>query len=325
MISGQRLLLEQARRGKGDSPARMLEALKVLERLRDAKAAGLETRILDNQVKAGGGVDKLSRAMLVYLCHEYLNEHWAPIHVTELARDLAEAKLEFAGRSELLQTLPELVLTADQRAALRDIYDPLAAELQVDLLAPMPFRRDIFVRGAHRISQDRRTALLREIEIALLVAPEDVPMSVPLPVVDAKLDLDEEVYAPIVRRLAEGPATVGELVDMTTRQGGVLSAVELLVILAGSGAAAPVVAPAAAPETVRDFNLALVDVYREQAALRFSLACGLTGGGVDTPLPNCLAYKVAAGRREGLEAMDMAELETFASDNGELWRGLRML
>ncbi|MEO6338789.1 MAG: class I SAM-dependent methyltransferase [Caulobacteraceae bacterium] len=323
----QKMLIEQARRVSGDSPSRTYSALATTLALQAAKAPALAGDLLSHQLKGKtDALDTLPPSLFVYMAHEYLNEHWRPLFITDVARDLAAAKLSFVGRCNFLEVMPELVLSPEQERLLRDCPDPLMAELQTDMMSPTAFRRDLFGRGATRLSPQRREELLRKVSLGLIVTPEDVPMTVPAPSGD--LDLDEEVYAPLIRRLAEGPATVDELIQITAAQGGSMSSLELISILVGAGGAAPL-AHAGRPDidvaAIGRFNVAMIEALRDHSAMRFCLASPLVGGGIDAPIAHCLAYLIAVGEPRSLGGMDTTELEQIASDHEELWTGLRML
>ncbi len=292
--------------------------------LHRAGARTFDTSMLPKELQ-GEGADpgKLPLAMLVYLAHEYLNEHWRPLFITDVARDLAEAKLEFVGRSHLLEVLPPLVLNDRQREVVADTADPVLLELQTDIIAPVAFRRDLFVRGGLRLSASRQAELMNAVQIVLAVTPEEFPMT--LTVLNGKLDLDAKVYGPIIARIAGGPASVAELIELAKGVGARVSALEIIAVLVGCGAAAPVVRTDPDVGAIRRFNAAVVESYREQAALRFTLASGVTGAGFDAPLPQCLAYLLASGQAQSLAGFDLKPLEEIASGRQDFWRRLGMM
>ncbi len=326
-IPTQKLLIEQARRVGGDSPSQIRSALSTALALRAVKAPALAGDLLSHQLKGKtDAIETLPPALFVYLAHEYLNEHWRPLFITDVARDFAAAKLNFVGRAAFLEIMPELMLSPEQERVLRECRDPLMAELQTDLMSPTAFRRDVFARGGMRLSAPRREALLRQVHLGLIVTPAEVPMRVPSPT--GELDLDENVYAPLVRRLVDGPATVDELIQITAAQGGSMSSLELISMLVGAGSAAPL-AHAGRQDLdvaiIRRFNVAMVEALRDHSTMRFSLASPLVGGGIDAPIAHCLAYLIAAGEPGALGGMDTTELAQIASDHEALWTSLRML
>ena len=326
-IPTQKLLIEQARRAAGDSPSRMRSALAALLALQAVDAPTLASTLLGHQLSGKtDDIQNLPPPLLVYLAHEYLNEHWRPIFITDMVHDLAAAKLNFVGRASFLETLPELMFSADQQRTMRERQDPMMAELQMDLLSPTAFRRDVFARGAARLGPQRRELLLRQVRLGLVQRPDQVKMTVPSPT--GEFDLDEKVYGPLLQRLADGPASVEELIQIVAAQGDAMSSLELIAVLVGSGAAAPLAHAGRADldlAGVRRFNVAMVEALRDHSTLRFSLASPLVGGGIDVPLAHCLAYLVAADGAQALAGMDTGDLEKIAADHDALWTNLRML
>lgn len=320
----QAMLAEAAGAASGDSLARMRAAIEAVGRMAEAGAPGLDLAMIKQQLKGDlDNADRVDPSLLTYLAHEYLNGHWRPLFITEVARDFAPAKLQFAGRADLLQAIPELRLTPQQRDAAAECGDPIAMELAADVMSPVAFRRDVFVRGALRISPERRESLLREVQLALVVRQQDAPMT--LPAVGGELTLDRVVYAPVLSRLELGPARLGELVAIAASAQRRVSAFELAAVLVGGGAASPAVHSEAPPPAAARFNTALIETMRDHAALRFALASPLTGGGVDMPLAHCLAYLVASGREAALGGLDREPLRAIADGHAPLWRGLRLL
>jgi hypothetical protein len=90
-----------------------------------------------------------------YLAHEYLHESWKPLYFADLAHELAEAKLTFAGSARFASMAPVGWLRAGQRELLDTITDPILAEELLDYLANRSFRSDIFVRGKVPLSDMR--------------------------------------------------------------------------------------------------------------------------------------------------------------------------
>lgn len=82
-----------------------------------------------------------------YLVHEYLHEKWTPFHFTDIARELGEAKLTYAGSTRVSQMAPVPWLSDEQNAIVDAIDDPIRAEELRDYFANRAFRSDIFVRG----------------------------------------------------------------------------------------------------------------------------------------------------------------------------------
>ncbi|MGA2708612.1 MAG: class I SAM-dependent methyltransferase [Steroidobacteraceae bacterium] len=174
--------------------------------------------------------------MLPYLVHEYLNEHWQPAYFADVARSLAEAKLNYAACAELLKNFYNLALTEEQRAAIAEISSPELRETLKDFCTDNWFRQDVFVRGLRRISVQHRDQLLSSKTLTLLRQAPDV-FEVAKPD-GSRWRPDPVVYGMILDALKQGPRTVGELLRLEGLPSAHLVApVELVGTLIGTGLA----------------------------------------------------------------------------------------
>ncbi len=55
-------------------------------------------------------MDRLAEAAPGYLAHEYMNAHWSPCFHADVAAALADAKLDWAGSANLLESFPDLMM-----------------------------------------------------------------------------------------------------------------------------------------------------------------------------------------------------------------------
>ena len=90
-----------------------------------------------------------------YLVHEYLHEKWTPFYFADIAREMAEAKLSFAGSARFAHMSPVAWLAEPQREMLEAVTDPVEVEELRDYFANRGFRSDIFVRGKAPLSDLR--------------------------------------------------------------------------------------------------------------------------------------------------------------------------
>ncbi len=282
MLPLQRMLLEYAGLAADRSDARFSEAAAFAREL-----IGTGTHVL----KDVEGVDKILKGNIVtggerqtlgYLVHEYLNQSWQPLYHADVARDMATAKLNFVGSASLLEQFRDLSFSAEQRALLDRIGRSEVRETMADYCLPRQFRTDVYVRGAARLSEHRRNAMLRETAIALQVHTDAVKLSLTMPVGD--VTLNEQSYRPVIDALAErGACTLGELANLPVGKGGnALSPLEIAGMLVGSRQAFPAVAfgPEAAQST-RRFNTHAIDrIVDEPLDTVRSLAAPLTASGI---------------------------------------------
>ncbi|MCG5240219.1 methyltransferase regulatory domain-containing protein [Azospirillum doebereinerae] len=230
----------------------------------------------------------------VYLAHEYLNGSWHPLYHVDVARELGEAKLTYAGSATLFENYPELALTAEQRTALDGIGVPSLRETFKDYCVGRPFRRDVFVRGARRISVAKRDALLADMGMALIVPRADARTTIQVPLGEATLEAKH--YEPIFDALAERPRRIGELMELpeVRRAGGKLSAVEIAGMLTGSAQALPVLEPAdrvtPLPSVLAHNRSAAAELATSEGRKSSAFAASVGGAGLHVSVVEALLY-----------------------------------
>jgi len=209
-----------------------------------------------------------------YLAHEYYNADWHPMPFSQVADQLAEAKLSFAASASILDNLPAISVPAKAVPILQSISDPIMRETTRDYFVNQQFRRDIFVKGPRFMGvYDHGKRLERE-QFVLLGDPAQIPGKVQTVIGEAELRSD--FYRPVVDALAARPgqmATVGELmadkaVGTTLNRAAVW---EVLLVLTGAG----YVAPVAATQTTTDDESAARKLNSELVTR------AVAGGGVD--------------------------------------------
>lgn len=231
------LMKEHSKRASsGTIPHKIDEALNFMQAMADAGA---------NYFKANPAVTerlkKLKDQNRNYLAHEYLNASWDVMPFSQVADQLAEAKLGFACSAHLPDLVDEINLTADARKLMAGIDDVILRQTVRDYFVNQQFRRDIFVKGSRPLPAFEQANMLREQRFTLLVQPEDRPTKVPGGLGEA--GLSAEIYDPIVAALASGDfraKTITELGQMEGCQSLTLpQLVQAMTILCGTGAAAP--------------------------------------------------------------------------------------
>ncbi len=227
-------------------------------------------------------VEKLQGMSRNYLAHEYFNRDWTPQYFSRIARELAVAKLGFAASANPADTIDVLNLSEEAQALLAGIGDETLRQTARDYVLNQQFRKDIFVRGAVRLSGQEQTEMLLGTRFALIVPREAVPRKAAYPA--GELTLLHENYTPVLDALARGPATLGELTAMDgVRHLGFGLVLQAAIVLTSAGVLAPCL-PAAGDadraRTVASFNSAVLERARFQGGLMF-LASPVTGGGVE--------------------------------------------
>ncbi|MBU4613120.1 class I SAM-dependent methyltransferase [Achromobacter sp. GG226] len=223
------LMYLQAQSASGTSTQKVPAALSFAKNVIDAQGAFFRT----NKV-ATARFERIQTESPAYLAHEYLNDVWQPFYFADIARAMGEAKLTYAGSTNLVEQLDAVSLTPEQSKLLADISDLTLRETTRDYLINQQFRRDIFVKGRLTLSNTELEESWRGQRLALVRAPSAVNLKVRTPRGEA--DLEAAYYVPVIEALAEGPRTVGELLkDHRVKEVGPLRLRQALQILLGSG------------------------------------------------------------------------------------------
>ena len=312
----QKLLSSYARSVAGGSDRTIAQAIAFLRRMQEAGARPFaDAEIVERLEK------ELARGQEAYLAHEYLNENWTPMYHMDVARDLAAAKLVYAGSATVLENFPDLALTPPQRQLLDNVVEPAFRETLKDYFMARSFRRDVFLRGARRMSAAAQAAALREIRMALAVPPAALRRQIEVPIGEAKLE--ERLYGPVFAKLAQRPSTVGELLDLPEVKGiSTATPAELTGMLYGSWQALPLrrAVDAATQRGVLRLNSVMTQRAIADGKTSSPVAAAATGSGLHLGFFEVLAYeRLAAGAPADADALAAAVWQQFAA-RGETLR-----
>ena len=225
------------------------------------------------------GFAKQSRS---YLVHEYLNQSWTPMYCTDVAAELAAAKLTYLGSAHLLDHLDAINFTAPQQELLRGIADAGLRELTRDVLVNQQFRRDIFIKGALPAGKTALRDKLLATRFALSADPARIDRKIAGPA--GEVELQAAVYDPVLNAFAAGPRALGEAAAANPEVAALgwprlLQAVSVLVGMGHLQPARPEAGEAARKASTDAFNRAVMRRAREAGDLGV-LASPVTGGGV---------------------------------------------
>lgn len=174
-----------------------------------------------------------------YVAHEYFNREWNCMYFTDVVDALAPAKLEYACSATPLDMVEAVNLTHDGQAFLAGIEHPLLREQVRDYFVNQQFRKDIFVRGAIRLSPTEQRQRLLNTRLALVRPVESISFKVNGALGAATLQ--EPIYRPILEQLAENHYTPKQILEIAQRNPGMTWAqlMQAVAVLVGMGAAAP--------------------------------------------------------------------------------------
>jgi predicted O-methyltransferase YrrM len=219
-----------------------------------------------------------------YLAHEYFNRDWHPQPFAQVATQLAEAGLSFAGSANLLDHVDEAMLSPPGLALLNQTAHPLLRETARDLLINQQFRRDVFIKGIRPLPAPEQSRRYLAQRFVLPMPADNVPMAVRGPM--GEINLHAEAFQPLLAALADNshaPKSVDELLAHPLLERKALTHLRMaLTILCGAG----YIAPAQPKEAVAEarprcdaLNAHLLQQARSGAGLAF-LASPVSGGGV---------------------------------------------
>ena len=215
------------------------EALKFAKGLLDANATYF---VANPQIKER--LTRLESMDASYLAHEYLNDSWQPTHFHEVSKDLDEAKLSFAGSASVLDHIDQLNFTDKGRELMANVQHTVIRETIRDYLVNQQFRRDLWVRGARRLTTAERNVALRTGLFVLTRRPDTVALEVRGGLGTAKMQ--ESLYKPVIEAMAaaNGAVSLQELEAKVAPKGiNTAQLLQCILVLVGSGQAGPAQPP----------------------------------------------------------------------------------
>ncbi len=248
----QKLVLETARHLPGDATQRTQGALKAVEELVGAKFS-----FFTGNPAAGKLAAKMADRNANYLAHEFLNEHWTPFYSSDVADEMANGKLTFAGSATLAENHLELLGSDQLQAQVRKQPTPRLKQLFQDLAVNQRFRRDIFVRGHAQLG---RAAIQRNMEGLAFGAVRDLTnVTNVAKVARGEVKFDEKGFAALKEAFAKGTWSVAELrQDLARLKAGQLDLERTLNLMAATGNIVPCAAahrPRAIPAEPRQVKV----------------------------------------------------------------------
>jgi SAM-dependent methyltransferase len=272
----RQLMIEHAASSSEPTVTKINKAVEFAKTLRDQSAA-----YFTNNPGVGPRLDRIVQMSRNYLAHEYFNRDWNPQYFAEVARELAASKLSFVGSAHFGDHLDMLNLTEEAQKTLAAIDDAMFRETVRDYFVNQQFRRDIFAKGVLRLAATEQQAKLLGFRFTLLTPSKNISLKATFTV--GEVTLQEQVYGPVLSRLAQGPATLAEMLEDGALQAlGFPKLLQAMTVLCAMGHAAPCVTPAAetaAKPTTEQFNATVLERAQFVDELH-ALASPVTGSGV---------------------------------------------
>lgn len=288
MMPLRRLLVEHAT-ARGTSLAPQSRVATFLD-LAD-KLGTLDTRFFATHPKLATKIERLRGQSQNYILHEYFNQECHPFYFTDLAQELAEAKLTWVGPANALDTLEEINLTAEQRKFLAGIEDVALRQMTRDHIVDQQFRRDIFIKGPVRLSSYQTRERWLDTRFALTMKGSKIPREIRGMRVAIKLQ--NGIYNPLIASLDQGPRTLRDVMaEPTLASFNFNRIVQALTLLMAQGACSPCLPEQGLAERklqVDRFNRAIADQSRFERKFSY-FASPVTGGGIAADRVNQLMW-----------------------------------
>lgn len=136
-----------------------------------------------------------------YIAHEYMNKAWECFYFYDLAQEFAASKCDFATTAEILEKFDEFSLSPEASEFLHGVDNALFKEQLKDYYINRQFRKDIFVKGAVRISVAQRLDKLKNTRFVLLRDPKE--FNPKLQVARGELSLNAELHEKVLNFMSD--------------------------------------------------------------------------------------------------------------------------
>lgn len=208
----RRVFREASRGLRLDVKNQLQRAQEIYAQLAGTKAASILATGVDAATFA-----QLDTAPMEAIAADYANEFADPLYVTEVASDFAAIDCVLAGASDIAESIPVLAPHEPFKSLFDKMPTQAGRELVKDFLRDTRLRRDVFVRGGKRLAADNRDMVLSGLAFALEQPAPAVryKMSVPFGVIE----FDNPHARALVAALAEGPRTLGQLIEAAHARG----------------------------------------------------------------------------------------------------------
>lgn len=159
---------------------------------------------------AASTLDHLGREDPAYIAHEYLNDHFAPLHVADVMQKAGDVGLRLVGSATPIENIDTLSVPGSVTPILQDVKDGALRETLKDLARNQSLRRDLYMRDPRPLDPAAHTAALNDMVFALMPG---VPASGTL-TIDTRIgpvELPAAYVVPLLSTLANGPQSFAQL------------------------------------------------------------------------------------------------------------------
>lgn len=216
----------------GPSPRRARTGLKLLQQIAGSGLYADQPAMLRH-------LANMAKRDPADLAHEFLTDHWRPHHSAEVHQQVGEAGLAYLGSADMFNALDiSLSIPGTLQALIGQAAVPALAETLKDMARNAHQRMDLFQKNPARLSRAQVAARLGDRIFHLLPgAPPPGAISFSTPI--GPITGPEAIFAPLLGRLAAGPATGAELSRLPAFSGDIGPLLQSLQLLMMEGMAHP--------------------------------------------------------------------------------------
>ncbi len=294
----RRLLAEIAGTASGDSQRRAAQAL---QSVRDLGAAKLQYFTANPDSMAA--LESYAKRPASYLPYEFLAADWELFYSIDVADEMADAGVAYAGSATLPDNHDSLIIDAAAAAAIAKLPGARQRSLATDFAANRRFRRDVFIGTDVDAHASRQRVDVGSIPVGYVGNPDFLSARVRVP--RGQLSLQEDFIEEVRALVSRASLPMRDLVDALAAKGGARAEiVRNLLYLVAAGTLTPfaVARDSGAAASVRGFANARVErAVRHiiERRTRGAIASEILGNGVEiAPLEAMAVVEFLAGAQE---------------------------
>ncbi|MDX2102697.1 MAG: methyltransferase regulatory domain-containing protein [Alphaproteobacteria bacterium] len=284
MAPFQRLLFEHAQRNPDQSDVQIRAAIEFATTLKRKGA-----QYFASNPGVAPRIERMEGLSTTYLAHEYLNGHWHPLYHSDVARELAPARLTYVGSATIAENIDAVAVPPELMEAVSGVRDRTWQETIRDYISNKQFRRDLFIRGPSALNKLELSRALLSQKLCLAVPGSAVTFRFQGPLSDVVGQ--EEVYRPIVQTLGNDVKSIGQLLAVPELgKIGLSLLVQAISLLVHSGQVLPVIAESQNREgsIARNFNKVVALKIKSGYAMS-SLAAPVAGTAIGATYTDLIA------------------------------------
>lgn len=176
---------------------------------------------------AAGTLESLMREDPAYVAHDYLTPEFHPLAVADVIAAMGAEGLEHVGSATPIENIDALSLPAQAQDLIAQEPDLTLRETLKDFARNQALRLDLYMKAPQRLAAgDHLNALRRQTFSTLPGAPSSGSLTFSTRI--GAVEGPQEIFSPLLNRLASGPATVAELEQFVPQPGLLNQAMQML-------------------------------------------------------------------------------------------------